>query len=88
MKAINMASVRANLSEVVSKSSTEGESYIIHSRGKPKAVLMGIEEYRSLIATVEEMSDLESYGMLKAGREDIEKGRTKSVEEVFGESLL
>ncbi len=88
MKAINMASARAHLSEVVTKTSTEGESYVIHSRGTPKAVLLGIDEYRSLVATVEEMSDLEAHGMLKSGRDDIKKGKTRTVEEVFGESLL
>lgn len=37
---------------------------------------------------MEEMSDLEAYGMLKSGRDDIKKGKTRTVEEVFGESLL
>lgn len=88
MKAISMAQVRAHLSEVVNKTSSGGEAFIIHNRGVPKAVIIGIDEYRELQATLEEMNDSEAYQLLSEGKRDIKYGRTKSAEDIFGESLL
>ncbi len=88
MEAISMAEVRANLSEVVNRASSEGEKFLIHNRGSAKAVLMSVEEYRDIEATLEEMIDPEALGLLKKGTEDIAKGRTRSVEEIFGEALF
>jgi prevent-host-death family protein len=88
MEAISMAEARANLSEVVSRASSEGEKFVIHNRGNAKAVLMSIEEYRDIEATLEEMKDPEALRLLKKGNEDIAKERTRTVEEIFGEALF
>jgi antitoxin YefM len=88
MEAISMAEARAHLSEVVGRASSDGEKFIIHSRGNAKAVIMSIEEYRDIEATLEEMRDPESLRLLKKGTDDIKKGRTRTVEEIFGEALF
>ncbi len=88
MKAMGMSEARNHLAEAVHRTSAEGETFIIHSRGVPKAVLMSVEKYRELEATMEEMSDPEARKLLEEGKDDIRKGRTKSAEEIFGESLV
>ena len=88
MRAISMSEARAQFASVVTGTSVNGETFIIHSHGVPKAVLMSVEEYRELEATMEEMSDPEARKLLEEGKDDIRKGRTKSAEEIFGESLV
>jgi len=88
LEAIGMGDARTNFSSIVTNTSAMGITYVIHSRGVPKAVLLGVDEYRGMEATIEEMSDPEAYKLLKAGTDDIEQGRTKSVEEIFGEAII
>lgn len=87
MEAISMAEARARFSTVVGRSSSEGVKYLIHSRGRPKVVIMSIDDYRDMEATLEEICDPEACRLLKKGTDDIKKGRTKTVEEIFGEAL-
>ena len=88
MEAIGMAEARNHFADMVNGTSKEGEVYLIHSRGTPKAVMISIDEYRDLKATIEEMSDPEARRLLKKGQDDIERGKTHTVEEVFGEALF
>jgi len=88
MEAMSIAEARANFSSVVKGTSSGGEPVIIHSRGKPKVVIMDVAEYREIMATLEEMNDPEARALLEKGEEDIKKGRTKTVEEIFGEAIL
>jgi len=88
MDAMSVAEARANFSSVVKGTSSGGEPVIIHSRGKPKVVVIGVEEYREIMATLEEMNDPEARALLEKGEEDIRKGRIKTVEEIFGEAIL
>jgi hypothetical protein len=49
---------------------------------------MSIDEYRDIEATLEEMSDPEARRLLKKGTDEVRKGRTKTVEDIFGEALF
>lgn len=88
MKAIGVAEARAKLSTLIREASSADETFLIHSKGEPKAVLIGIDEYREIEATLEEMRDPEARRLLKKGTDDVKKGRTRSAEEIFGEALL
>ncbi len=88
MKAIGMGDARSHFADMVKETSSYGEKFIIHSRGTAKAVLMSIDEYRDIEATLEEMSDPEAKKLLKKGNAEIGRGRTKTVEDIFGEALL
>jgi prevent-host-death family protein len=88
MRAVGVAEARANLSALVKEASTTDETFVIHSKGVPRAVLIGIDEYREIEATLEEMGDPEARRLLEEGRDDIKKGRARSAEEIFGEALI
>ena len=64
----------------------QGKSYFVITRlGKPKAVVLGAEQYKELIEEVEIAQEQEDTGVqraLKEAREDIELGRTLSLEEL------
>lgn len=87
MRAVGVAEARANLSALVKEASAADETFVIHN-GEPKAVLIGIDEYREIEATLEEMRDPEARRLLEEGTDDIKKGRTRSAKEIFGEALI
>lgn len=89
-----MSEARNQFSNLV-KGTESGHKYLIHNKGTPKAVIIGVEEFRkietaieAILATEEELRDPESLRLAKAGEDDIKHGRTRSVEEILGEALL
>jgi prevent-host-death family protein len=53
-KTVSAMEVRNRLGDLLSRASYTGEQFIIERRGKPVAVLMGIEEYQRYLALKEE----------------------------------
>jgi prevent-host-death family protein len=49
-KTVSAMEVRNRLGDLLSRASYAGEQFIIERRGKPVAVLMGIEEYQRYLA--------------------------------------
>lgn len=88
MKAIGVAEARASFSSMVREAYDSEETFVIHSHGEPKAVLMSIEEFREFEATLEEMNDPEALELLEEAKNDIKKGRTRTAEEIFSEALV
>lgn len=50
---IPIAEARKNIFKVVDAASRPGVHYLLTERGKPKAVIMGAEEYESWVETME-----------------------------------
>lgn len=94
VEAIGMSEARTRFANLVRGTET-GHRYLVHNKGTPKAVIIGIEEYRRMETTIEdieatkeELRDSESLKLAQAGEEDIKHGRTRSIEEILGEALL
>ncbi len=66
----------------------EGQQVVITREGTPVAVLLGADEYNSLMATVEEMADPGALRALREARADAKAGRVYSYEDVFGHPPL
>jgi prevent-host-death family protein len=59
--------------------------YIVTRMGKPRAVVIGIEQYREIVEQLEilrEQNDPEFMAGLAEARQDIELGRTLTLEEL------
>ena len=61
-----------------------GKQIVVSRRGKPIAVVIGAEEYNSIMATLEEMADPSALRALREAQEDAKAGRIYTYEEVFG----
>ncbi|MEM2866681.1 MAG: type II toxin-antitoxin system Phd/YefM family antitoxin [Candidatus Hadarchaeales archaeon] len=61
-----------------------GKQIVVSKRGKPVAVLIGVKEYNSVMATLEEMADPAALRALREAQEDSAAGRVYTYEEVFG----
>ncbi len=61
-----------------------GKQIVVSRKGKPVAVLIGVKEYNSIMATLEEMADPAALRALREAQEDSAAGRIYTYEEVFG----
>ncbi|MEK9149531.1 MAG: type II toxin-antitoxin system Phd/YefM family antitoxin [Candidatus Desantisbacteria bacterium] len=82
-----ISEARLRLPQMVKDVDRLSERFIITQNGKPKAVIMSLEEYEEWSETLTILSDREAIKGIKRGLEDLKADRTKKFEEVFGESL-
>ncbi len=82
---IPASEAKAYFSELLRRVRDYHESFAITRRGKMAGVLIGIEEYESLIETLEILSDRELMESIKTGLKDEKAGRIHAHEEVFKE---
>jgi antitoxin YefM len=66
----------------------EGDQVVITRDGTPVAILIGVDEYNSIMATLEEMADPEALRALREAQADVKAGRVYTYEEVFGHPPL
>ena len=65
-----------------------GDQVVITRDGTPAAVLLGAQEYSSLMATLEEMADPGALRALREAQADVKAGRIYTYEDVFGHPPL
>jgi len=61
-----------------------GKQIVVSRKGKPVAVVIGVKEYNSIMATLEEMADPRALRALREAQKDSAAGRIYTYEEVFG----
>ena len=83
MTTIPIATARANLSQIVEDASSTHERIEITKNGQRAAVLLGADDYDSMIETIAVLSDVELLASHRTGLDDIEVGQV-----VEGEDLL
>jgi antitoxin YefM len=86
-RTIPVSEARQTLPILINRIGKVMDRIIITRKGKPAAVLMGVEEYESWIETLEVVSRKETVAGIHAGLADLKAGRAKSFEKVFGEPL-
>lgn len=87
-KTLPITKARNELPELVRRVATRFEEYVITVKGVPQAVLMSSAEYESWKETDEILADKEFMKGIKAGEEDIKKGRLFDWEDVKHELKL
>ena len=80
---VPLSKAKTSLSNFIRRVREEHESFAITYRGKAEGVLLSIEEYESLIETLEILSDKDLMASLRRGLKDEKAGRLHSYKEVF-----
>jgi prevent-host-death family protein len=80
---VPLSKAKALLSEFIRRVREEHESFAITHRGKVEGVLLSIEEYESLIETLEILSDKDLMASIRRGLKDEKAGRLHLYKEVF-----
>jgi prevent-host-death family protein len=84
MKTIPLSKAKAGFSKLIDDVGKTRSAYRITKGGEAEAALISMEEYESLVETIEILSDPDLMKQIKQSRLDIEKGRLVSHKEVFG----
>ncbi len=67
-----LTDVRDNLSEIIEGVSSAGGEWVVTKRGRPVAVILGYDEYESLIETINILSDDETSDAIAEGLSDLD----------------
>ena len=71
MTSTPLTEARNRLSEIVDEVTSTGSELVITRHGKPAAVVMGYEDYESLIETLNILSDSETMRVLAEAEDDL-----------------
>lgn len=82
MTTVSVADARANFSKVIESASSTHERFEVTRNGDRVAVVLGADDYDSLIETVAVLSDSEVLTAIRTGLAEAESGETVSAEEV------
>ena len=82
-RTIPLSEAKAKLSELVKDVSETHEVITISKGGVPASVLMSVDEYESLVETLEILSDPDLMEAIRIGLEQEKDGKTVSLEEVL-----
>ena len=79
---ISLKALRPELPDVIDRIDRKLDRYIVTKRGKPVAIMMSVDDYESILETIEILSDKEAVKRIKAARKEIKEGKTVALEEL------
>ena len=83
MTYLTVTEAKAHFLDIVRKADDSMESCIVTKGGKPKAIIMSIDEYESWMETLEISSDKKAMSEIKKAQEELRQGKHYTFEEVF-----
>ena len=85
MKSIPAARFKAHCLRVMEEVRSKRAPILITKRGKPEVVMMSVEDYESLLETLDIQSDKVLMARLKKAEKDAATGKFKSLDEIHKE---
>ena len=79
---VSLKELRPELPKVIARINGKLDRYVVTKRGKPVVVMLSIEDYESLMETLDILADPKAMADLRKGEEDIRKGRTRSWDDI------
>lgn len=83
MTTVPLTEAKKKLLELVRNAQEQGKTYSLTRNGRPAAVLIGEEEYRSIKETLEVLNDKKEIQGILQGRKDIAAGKVDDLEELL-----
>jgi prevent-host-death family protein len=80
--------LRPKLPKIIKTVDSKLDRFIITKRGKPAALLMSIDDYESLLETIDVLSDKKLIKRLRKAEKELEKGKVKALDEIEKEMGL
>ncbi len=82
MTTIPLAEARANLSKLVEQAMTTHERIEVTKNGRRAAVILGADDYDTIMETLDILSDADLLTAIAAGEAEIRLGETSTLEDV------
>ena len=73
---ISLKSLRPQLPQIINKVDSKLDRYIISKHGEPVAVLLSVDDYESLIETLNEKHDRDNLKKIRKGMKEAKHGKT------------
>lgn len=73
---ITLKELRPSLPKVIEKVDSELDRFVISKRGQPVAILLAMDDFESLIETLNEVADLKTLKNIRKGMEEAKQGKT------------
>ncbi len=86
-RTLGVKEAHQQLTELI-RAAERGDQIVITRDGAPVAILLGTDEYNSMMATPEEMADPGALRVLREAQADAKAGRVYAYEDVFGRPPL
>ena len=86
MRTLPLSEVKMKLSEIVDRVASTDDEVTITKNGRPAAIIMSIDEYESIMATQEILSDKEFMDEIRENIKNFDKdAKIYTLEELFDE---
>lgn len=85
IKNISVRELRPNIAKVIDDIHERFDRYIINRRGKPEVIMLSIEDYESLLETIEIESDREAMRRIKKAEKEMSQNKGKTLEALHKE---
>ena len=79
---MTLKELRPELPQVIDRIDSRMDRFVITRRGKPVAVMMSMDDYESLMETLDILADPEATARIRKGETEIRKGKYRSWQEV------
>jgi len=83
MTTMPLSDAKTHLAKLVAEASELGERFTITRSGRPAAVLMSVDEYESLLETLEILADQSLSRSIQRGLREIERGAVVGHDELW-----
>ena len=81
-KSVTLKMLRPRLPKIIDDIDSRMDRFIITKRGKPIALMMSIEDYESLLETIDVLSDTRLMKKIKKAEEEVRKGDVKMLNDI------
>lgn len=89
LKSIVPASeMRRDFFRILDKLKKPDVRFVVTVDGKPRAVMLSVDEWESILATLDIATDFKMVKAIKRGKRDIKEGRYYSLDEVLSDEGL
>jgi len=82
---ISIRELRPKLADVIARVHNQFDRYVITRRGKPEVMLISIEDYESILETLEIQSDKSLMRRLKQAEKDLKAGKGVPLDKIHKE---
>ena len=79
-KNVTLKELRPRLPKIINEVDRKMDRFIITRRGKPVALLMSVDDYESVLETLDILGNAKLVKKIKKAREDVKKGRSTALE--------
>ena len=86
MVSMTVTEAKAHLLEIIRKADESMQHFVISKNGKPKAIIMSIDEYEGWLETLEILSDKSAVADIKEARKELKNKEVYTFDEVFNKA--